>query len=98
AELDFERAGHRGFGPAGVRRCVARRGSPPHAQSASACKNDQASGDACGNEIRNVIGACSRPAERAPAWLAMTDETVGRVQRLLTDQAPPRGHRETERW
>ena len=96
AELDAECARHRGFRPARVRRCVARRIAPHHPQSAAARKDDQQSREPRGDEIGQVVRARSRPAERAPARLAMTDETVGGVQRLVREQSRQSADREPE--
>ena len=97
AELDAERARHRCLGPARVRRCVARRIAPHHSQSAAACKDDQQSREPRGNEIGQIVRTSSCPAERAPARLAMTDETVGGVQRLVREQSRQSADREPER-
>ena len=82
-----QRARHRSLGPAGVRRGVPGRIAPHHAQSAAAGNDDQQAGEPRGNEIRQVVRARGRPAEHSPARLAMTDQAVGGVQRLVREQA-----------
>ena len=48
-------------------------------------------------QVGDVVCARGRPAEHAPARLAMTDETVGSVQRLVREQSGQSADREPER-
>src|SRR3984885_5043226 len=90
-ELEAERAGHRCFGPAGVRRAVTRRIAPYGARRVSGrspwgeegAQNEPQRGETRRRQIDEVVGPRRGPTERFVSFVPMADHAVGGINRLI---------------
>ena len=103
-EAETERTGHRGLGPAGIRRAMAGRVAAGGVEGAApACAGQQGGGsgdpergEARGREVHEVVEPGGGPAERAVALGLVPDHAVGGIDGLVERRARQAGYDEPE--
>ncbi len=89
-QRETQRRGHRGLGPAGIRRAVVRRlgdhdaeGTGDAAAGGRGGERDQRPGDAARRQVGEIVEPGGRPAEMLMARGEVADHRIGGVDRLV---------------